>query len=78
MTHDPMYLYSQCAGAYLHDYRIRRTFHSCVEEVCRKCHNREWFPTRNGRSDNYNYLAHHIRQALSPRFPLYKHEYPKR
>lgn len=70
-----MYKLSKCRGAWLHRYDIRRVFRDCVEEVCKICHARVYFPTRDGRSNNYNYLSHHIRQALQPRHPIYAHEY---
>ena len=66
---------SKCINLWLHDYQIISDHGSAVAEVCTRCNKRKVFQIRNGKPDALEYYKYHLKQALQPNHPLYKHEY---
>lgn len=65
---------------YLHDYKViaqhQQSDYFVIEERCLRCQKRMFFKMDSwGRTDNVNYLRHHIKNALPTFHPRYKHEY---
>lgn len=68
---------SICKGPWLHRFFIRRQSTTEVEEVCAICHARKFFKVRDGRPNNYEYLAYHLRSALQFHHKRFLKEYAK-
>ena len=59
---NPLWLNSLCCrGLWLHDYDITEMLDNGVIEVCKRCRKRIYFPNN---TPNYQYLSHHLKQAL--------------
>lgn len=71
-----MWMNSECAGPWLHRFRIRRQWRDCVEEYCEICKMQLFTKVRNGRIDNYEYLSYRLRSSLQPHHPRFRKEYP--
>ena len=70
---NPLWLNSLCCnGLWLHDYEITDRLENGVVEVCGRCRNRKFF---NNNITNFEYLSHHLRQAIQKNNIRYKREY---
>lgn len=69
------YQLSMCQNEYLHRFKIVEEYPQGVLEVCEICGMDKFFRILDGKVDNQEYMAYHLRQVL-PRFhELYDHEY---
>lgn len=68
---------SRCLGIWLHRFKIVKQWDEAVMERCEICHKSKVFQIRNGRVNNNEYIAWHIRQMLVPNHNLFSHEYEK-
>lgn len=66
---------SKCKGLWLHRFEIAEQFNDAVVERCAICGKQKAFAVRDGRVNNLEYIAFHIRQVLVPQHNLYNHEY---
>lgn len=48
---------------WLHDYNITEMLENGVIEVCSRCRKRKFF---HNSITNYEYLSHHLKQAIQP------------
>ncbi len=71
-----MWMRSECAGPWLHRWRIGRQWRDCVEETCDICHEQIFTKVRDGRINNYEYISTHLRSSLQPSHPRFAKEYP--
>lgn len=67
---------SKCVGLWLHRFEIIEQWDNAVVEMCGICLKKKVFRIVNGRTNNLEYLSYHLRSALIPQHPLWKHEYP--
>lgn len=75
MTRDIYWGKSECGNGWLHRYEILEQHADYVMEVCVICHEPAYFKLINGKSDNFDYLDHHLRQALFKAHPQFIREY---
>jgi len=66
---------SKCLGSWLHRFSIVSEYTDGVLEVCEICHKTKFFPIRDGKVDNFNYMSWHLRSALPKFHPYYEHEF---
>lgn len=70
---------SKCKGIWLHRYKIEDQYVNAIKERCEICGKPEMFKVDlEGRPNNLQYIASHIRQVLIPQHNLYSHEYPNK
>jgi len=69
---------SRCKGIWLHRMSISRQWPDAVEERCEICGKAKVFKVFDGKADNLEYIAWHIRLALPRNHKLFSHEYPGR
>ena len=67
---DKLYQNSYCLPGYLHDFQIIDIHPTGSNEICTRCHKKQFF-----KEHNRTYLASHIRLALQPSHNLFLHEY---
>lgn len=68
------YQQSSCkVRGWLHDYKILEEIRGGLKERCTRCGDIQFFLAG---ISNYKYLSFHIKQALQPHMPEFKHEYP--
>ena len=72
---DEFWLKSECLGGYLHKFELKQQWAECIQEVCERCGQEEYFQIVDGRIDNLTYIDYHMRQVLVPQHPLFFHEY---
>lgn len=68
---------SQCIGSWLHRYQTLGMWENGISEICSICKNKIFFPVKDGRIDNMEYIDHHKREVLPEWHPYFKHEYAK-
>jgi hypothetical protein len=66
---------SECGNSFLHRFNIIEQYPECVVEVCEICGQKAYFKTINGKCNNFDYLDHHLRQALFKAHPQYYREW---
>lgn len=69
---------SKCKGTWLHNFNLVAQYENAVKEVCDKCGKSKVFSIKDGRINNLEYIAYHIKQVLVPEHKLYSHEHPNR
>lgn len=74
MKHN-FFKHSKCISSWLHRFNIVEEFDNGVLEVCEVCKLKKFFKLINGEVDNQAYMDWHMRSALPPQHPYYKHEY---
>ena len=67
---DKLYQNSYCLPGYLHDFQIVDFQSAGTNEICQRCHKKQFF-----KDHNRTYLASHIRLALQPSHKLFFNEY---
>lgn len=75
MARHDFYQLSQCKNQYFHRFKIVGEYPEGVMENCEICGMNKFFRIIDGKLNNYEYMAYHLRQALPQFHPYYDHEY---
>lgn len=67
---------SECRSGWLHRFVLSRQFFEGQEEICEICKVKVFFRQIEGRVNNQEYIAYHMRQCLFPQHRLFKKEFP--